>query len=1009
MLINNGRILKNGNNIFKSQIVQSFISFDSSSYSYVYLGISGVTINNPLHMHYETPTGILKFDYSSDVSNYQQYIPATFEGSYKEFYFSGDLNALYSINFYNPNYYSNFYYIGDLIKFMEQFPNLTTAMFNNQDYYYYNQSLFNQDISNSVFPNKIKVFNLHDASVSGKISTIANFEKIENLKLINCGFSENITNLNFVNLRFLYLSYLNYLDGNINDAVDNNPNLQLLRVDTCNLFSGNATTLDVSKLKDIYFNVYGAPNFTGLITNWTFNTGLTSFNLYNQYLDGNITNWDFSNTLCSTIYMYNSSTQLPNIQGSLSGWTLPNTLTSFNIWYITGLTSMPTDFSNTSLYTCYMYYIPQVSQNFNNFNFGSNIQNIFIYLSQITGNIETYVMPPRLYALGVQSSKLTGNFSAITFNNVISQLYLDDNLLTGNITGTVIPSTLQFLDLSRNTGLTVNFKSTPYVDAVLNRMARLNSNGNTDSSFATGSGFSDYVYSIAVQSDGKILAGGWFTTFDGNTVNYITRLNSNGSLDTGFATGGGFDSVVNSIVVQSDGKILIGGDFNTYSGNTANKIIRLNSNGSIDTSFLIDTGFDFYVSSIAVQSDGKILVGGSFTTYDGNYPSHIVRLNSGGSIDTGFVTGNGFNSDVSSIVVQSNGKILVGGYFTIYDNATIKYITRLNSGGSVDTGFVKSGDFDNSVNSIAIQSGDSKILVGGSFMINNGETTGVFHTKNLYYLYLGNISGITGNLSNLVFDTNIDYLAIYGTNTNCDLSKLNSKKIRQLSAYGCPNIYGDLTNWLTGTTLFTFFDIRYNPLLSGNTTGWNVNGIDYLHLNATNLTGVLKHNNIYYMDADSIHISSNIETDLNFSNRAVSVRLSYCDSIVGNLSGVTLNMGIYEFRINGSPNIYGSNAFIDYIFINKKNFNYGYTQFNIQNIGDTVTGATETLGSLGTWTGDPNDLNEGQANNLALGIDYTGSGTNTPWDSKNKIYWVLNARVSSVNLNKRYTVYGITY
>jgi uncharacterized delta-60 repeat protein len=956
------------------------------------------------------------------------------------------------------------------------------------------------------------VFNLHDASVSGKINTIANFEKIENLKLINCGFSENITNLNFVNLRFLYLAYQNYLDGNINDAVDNNPNLQLLRVDTCNLFSGNATTLDVSKLKDIYFNVYGAPNFTGLITNWTFNTGLTSFNLYNQYLDGNITNWDFSNTLCSTIYMYNSSTQLPNIQGSLSGWTLPNTLTSFNIWYITGLTSMPTDFSNTSLYTCYMYYIPQVSQNFNNFNFGSNIQNIFIYLSQITGNIETYVMPPRLYALGVQSSKLTGNFSAITFNNVITQLYLDDNLLTGNITGTVIPSTLQFLDLSRNTGLTVNFKSTPYVDAVLNRMARLNSNGNTDSSFATGSGFSDYVYSIAVQSDGKILAGGWFTTFDGNTVNYITRLNSNGSLDTGFVTGGGFDSAVFSIAVQSDGKILVGGDFNTYSGSTANKIIRLNSNGSIDSSFLTDIGFNFYVTSIAVQSngkilvggafnnysgttandiirlnsngsidssfvsgtgfgnnevlsiavqgdgkilvggafnvysgttanniirlnsngsidssfstgtgfngnvntitvqsDGKILVGGSFTTYDGNYPSHIVRLNSGGSIDTGFVTGNGFNSDVSSIVVQSNGKILVGGYFTIYDNATIKYITRLNSGGSVDTGFVKSGDFDNSVNSIAIQSGDSKILVGGSFMINNGETTGVFHTKNLYYLYLGNISGITGNLSNLVFDTNIDYLAIYGTNTNCDLSKLNSKKIRQLSAYGCPNIYGDLTNWLTGTTLFTFFDIRYNPLLSGNTTGWNVNGIDYLHLNATNLTGVLKHNNIYYMDADSIHISSNIETDLNFSNRAVSVRLSYCDSIVGNLSGVTLNMGIYEFRINGSPNIYGSNAFIDYIFINKKNFNYGYTQFNIQNIGDTVTGATETLGSLGTWTGDPNDLNEGQANNLALGIDYTGSGTNTPWDSKNKIYWVLNARVSSVNLNKRYTVYGITY
>ncbi len=94
------------------------------------------------------------------------------------------------------------------------------------------------------------------------------------------------------------------------------------------------------------------------------------------------------------------------------------------------------------------------------------------------------------------------------------------------------------------------------------------------------------MYSVAVQSDGKVLIGGTFTTYNGTSRGYVARLNSDGSLDTAFATGAGANSQVNSVAVQSDGKILIGGDFTTYNGTSRVRVARLNSDGSLDTGFL---------------------------------------------------------------------------------------------------------------------------------------------------------------------------------------------------------------------------------------------------------------------------------------------------------------------------------------------------------------------------------------------------------------------------------------
>jgi uncharacterized delta-60 repeat protein len=247
----------------------------------------------------------------------------------------------------------------------------------------------------------------------------------------------------------------------------------------------------------------------------------------------------------------------------------------------------------------------------------------------------------------------------------------------------------------------------------------LNSDGSIDGDFSIGSGFDGSVNCITTQSDGKILVGGVFTDYNGTGSNYIVRLNSDGSVDNTFSIGTGFDGQVTSIAIQSDGKILVGGAFTDYNGTGSNYIVRLNSDGSIDNTFSIGTGFDAGVSSIVIQSDGKILVGGGSTTYNGVSLNFIIRLNSDGSIDTDFSIGNGFDDIVIHIAVQSDGKILVGGQFGSYNGTSSDRIIRLNSDGSIDGDFSIGTGFDNNVRFITTQS-DNKILVGGEFDSYNG-------------------------------------------------------------------------------------------------------------------------------------------------------------------------------------------------------------------------------------------------------------------------------------------------
>src|SRR5207245_5958103 len=163
-------------------------------------------------------------------------------------------------------------------------------------------------------------------------------------------------------------------------------------------------------------------------------------------------------------------------------------------------------------------------------------------------------------------------------------------------------------------------------------------------------GANDIVDALAIQADGKIVVGGFFTTLGGggsgtSVRNHIARVNPDGTLDTSFDPGA--NAEITCLAIQADGKILVGGSFTTLGGGgtgtfVRNRIARLNPDGTLDMTF--NPGANDRISAIALQPDGKILVGGNFTTCGcggiGTVPrSCIARLNPDGSIDVGIDPG----------------------------------------------------------------------------------------------------------------------------------------------------------------------------------------------------------------------------------------------------------------------------------------------------------------------------------------------------------------------------------
>jgi uncharacterized delta-60 repeat protein len=245
-----------------------------------------------------------------------------------------------------------------------------------------------------------------------------------------------------------------------------------------------------------------------------------------------------------------------------------------------------------------------------------------------------------------------------------------------------------------------------------------------DAGFSTGTGFNSLIYSIAQQPGGKILVGGSFTTFNGSAANYITMLENNGTLDATFTSTS--NGTVTSIYRLSDQRIMIGGAFSLFNGQSRNRLVCLRSDYTIDSSFHYGTGFSggtANIQGITQQADGKILVVGEFTQYDLTGAGHIIRLNLDGTVDSSFNSTLGANSiGIYQAICQPDGKILVSGSFTSYNGIPLGNVARLNTDGSLDSTFHTYGSGIGAnllVRAIALQN-DGNVICGGAFTSFNG-------------------------------------------------------------------------------------------------------------------------------------------------------------------------------------------------------------------------------------------------------------------------------------------------
>jgi uncharacterized delta-60 repeat protein len=253
-----------------------------------------------------------------------------------------------------------------------------------------------------------------------------------------------------------------------------------------------------------------------------------------------------------------------------------------------------------------------------------------------------------------------------------------------------------------------------YNDRKCNRIARLNADGSFDASYTPGPGPNNQVRRLLMQPDGRAVLAGSFTQFDGAVRNRIARVTESGALDPTFDPGLGPNGFVHDIALQSDGKVVLSGFFNGYDGVIARRVARALPNGQRDASFDVGDGANGAVYRVVFQSDGKLLVGGEFTTFDGAPREKIARLNQDGSLDTSFDPGLGPNGDVYNIVAEQSGTILISGAFTRVGNRPRTGVARLNSNGLLDLTSFASPSLNGGLGGILPQL-DGTLLAYGSF------------------------------------------------------------------------------------------------------------------------------------------------------------------------------------------------------------------------------------------------------------------------------------------------------
>jgi uncharacterized delta-60 repeat protein len=250
----------------------------------------------------------------------------------------------------------------------------------------------------------------------------------------------------------------------------------------------------------------------------------------------------------------------------------------------------------------------------------------------------------------------------------------------------------------------------------------LETNGVVDQTFSITNAINDELRALVIQSDGKILIAGRFTTVLSASRNRIARLNSDGTLDGSFDPGTGANGNIRAMALQPDGKIVIAGEFSQVNGLDRAKVARLNASGSVDETFDPGAGPDRQVRTVAVEN-GSNFLGGDFENYRGVARSTVAKLSGDGSLDSTFDPGASDQDTTRVVLAQTGGGVYVGGIFTQRGGASRTNVALLKSDGSADEDFDVGAGPDNEVFALAKQD-EGFLIVAGQFKTFSGMTNG---------------------------------------------------------------------------------------------------------------------------------------------------------------------------------------------------------------------------------------------------------------------------------------------
>ncbi len=502
-----------------------------------------------------------------------------------------------------------------------------------------------------------------------------------------------------------------------------------------------------------------------------------------------------------------------------------------------------------------------------------------------------------------------------------------------------------------------------YTDSVTsftrNSFISINDDLTIDQSINIGTGFTGVYYlgeSMVEQPDGKLIFTGSFTEYNGTAASRIIRLNSDFTVDTSFVYGSGFGGAVFNYTqgckVDSNGSIVVTGLFDSYNGTPSSRIARLLSNGTIDPSFAIGSGFTGGSNTgtdVLINPDNSIFCLGFWDTFNGTPVSPgITKLTSTGSIDPSFDAGTGifpyicFPNNQTCFAnyffrYADETSFYVTGHLTIYNDVSVGYIVKINEDGSIDT----SADFGTGFNNIT-QTGwiiwNDKIFVQGDFTEYNGTPS--------YYNIILNLDGsIFYTFDVIDFSPYLAYYALVIGNKI--YAPINGCYTEILDITNCNDVTsGQIECAPTTTTTTTIFSCQFstNQQLKDAALLWVTDNaqalIDYGPINNWSMCPELTDMSEIFYERFPPSAFANFNDDI--SNWDTS-NITNMENMFGNAS--SFNQDISTWDVSSVTNM-------ESMFFNASSFNQDINAWDVSNVTDMKSmflAASSFNQSLNNW------------------------------------------------------------